>query len=171
MVKEYALEGVRTWDINLLPDERGFFAEALRLDWSPFVEDQIVQANMSYSFPGVVRAWHKHLKGQVDYFITLQGTIKICAFDENTGKLAEVISTSRKPTLTRIPGKYLHGFRNVGDESCLLLYFVNKLYDYNNPDEIRVEWNDNKIVPSEINGNKKDARVNKPWDWLYVPYK
>ncbi len=33
MTKEYALAGVKTQEINLIPDERGFFAEALRQDW------------------------------------------------------------------------------------------------------------------------------------------
>jgi len=171
MLKEYSLIGVRTFDINLLPDERGFFAEAIRTDWKPFFEDEIVQANMSYSFPGIVRAWHKHERGQVDYFLALQGTMKICAFDESTRKLVEIIATSLRPALVRVPGKYLHGFRNVGNEPCLLMYFVNRLYDPKNPDEIRVDWDDKNIVPSEINGNKDDPRVNKPWDWLYVPYK
>jgi len=32
MIKEYQLEGIRCHEINVLPDERGFFAEALRRD-------------------------------------------------------------------------------------------------------------------------------------------
>ena len=36
-MKSYNLEGVRSYEINLLPDERGFFAEALRIDWNDFI--------------------------------------------------------------------------------------------------------------------------------------
>jgi len=171
-MKEYALKGVKTYEIKLLPDERGFFAEAFRQDWKEFFEDeQITQANVSYSYPNVVRAWHKHLKGQIDHFLVLKGAMKICAYDETTGKMAEVIASGEKPTVVRIPGKYLHGTKTVSNEPSLTVYFVNRLYDYKNPDEHRRPWNDQTIIPTEINGKKNDSRVGKPWDWFRVPYK
>jgi dTDP-4-dehydrorhamnose 3,5-epimerase len=171
-MKEYALKGVKTYEIKILPDERGFFAEAFRQDWKEFFEDeQIKQANLSYSYPNVVRAWHKHLKGQIDHFLVLKGAMKICAYEEETGKMAEVIASGEKPTVVRIPGKYLHGTKTVSDTPSLTVYFVNRLYDYKNPDEHRRPWNDQTIVPTEINGKKDDPRVGKPWDWFRVPYK
>ncbi len=171
-MKEYALKGVKAYEINILPDERGFFSEALRADWKEFLEDeQVTQINLSYSYPNVVRAWHKHTRGQIDHFLVLQGAMKICAYDEETGKMAEVIGSSKKPTVVRIPGKYLHGTKTVSNEPSLLVYFVNRLYDYKNPDEHRRPWNDQTIVPTEINGNKNDPRVGKPWDWFRLPYK
>jgi dTDP-4-dehydrorhamnose 3,5-epimerase len=171
-MKEYALKGVKTYEIEILPDERGFFSEALRTDWKEFLEDeQVKQINLSYSYPNVVRAWHKHTRGQIDHFLVIQGAMKICAYDEETGKMAEVIASSKKPTVVRIPGKYLHGIKAVSNEPSLLMYFVNRLYDYKNPDEIRRPWNDQTVIPTEINGNKNDPRVDKPWDWFRVPYK
>ena len=170
-MKEYPLEGVRVQEINLLPDERGFFAEALRQDWQDFIDEWIVQANLSYSYPGVVRAWHKHLRGQVDYFLVLKGAMKICAYDEESRRLAEVIDSGEKPSLVRIPGHYLHGTKTISNEPSVTIYFTSRLYDYKDPDEIRRPWNDLAIVPSEINGNKNDPRVGKPWDWFYLAYK
>ena len=171
-MKEYALKGIKTYEIKLLPDERGFFAEAFRQDWKEFFEDeQIKQANLSYSYPNVVRAWHKHVREQIDHFLVLKGAMKICAYDETTGKMAEVIASGKKPIVVRIPGKYLHGTKTVSNEPSLLVYFVNRLYDYKNPDEIRVAWNDQTIVPTEINGKTNDPRVGKPWDWFRLPYK
>ena len=171
-MKEYALKGVKTYELNILPDERGFFSEALRADWKEFLEDeQIIQTNISYSYPNVVRAWHKHLRGQIDHFLVLKGAMKICAIDEETGKMAEVISSGEKPTIVRIPGKYLHGTKTVSSEPSLLIYFVNRLYDCKNPDEHRRPWNDQTIIPTEINGKKNDPRVGKPWDWFRPPYK
>ena len=73
MPKEYPLAGVKTYEINMLPDERGFFAEALRQDWHDFIDEWMVQANLSYSYPGMVRAWHWHRRGQVDYFLVMKG--------------------------------------------------------------------------------------------------
>jgi dTDP-4-dehydrorhamnose 3,5-epimerase len=171
-MKEYPLTGVKTYEIKILPDERGFFAEALRQNWKDFLEDdQITQINMSYSYPSIVRAWHKHTRGQIDHFLVLTGAMKICAYDENTGKMAEIVASATKPIVVRIPGKYLHGTKTVSNEPSLLIYFVNRLYDYKNPDELRRPWNDQTIIPTEINGNKTDPRVGKPWDWFRPPHK
>jgi dTDP-4-dehydrorhamnose 3,5-epimerase len=168
--KDYPLSGVKTYDLKIIPDERGFFSEAMRQDWSDIIGEQIVQANMSFTYPGIVRAWHRHLRGQVDVFLVLDGSLKICAYDDQTGKLVEVVGSSKKPMLVRIPGHYWHGFKVVAPAAsggALLMYFVNRLYDAKNPDEERRAWNDPKIIPSEINGNMKDPRVGQPWDWFY----
>lgn len=171
-MKEYPLKGVKVYEINYIPDDRGFFAEALRQDWKDFLEeDWITQANISYSYPNMVRAWHKHERGQIDYFLVLEGAMKICAYEEETGKMAEIIASGKKPVLVRIPGKYLHGTKTVSSEPSLTVYFVTRLYDYKSPDEVRVSWSDPKIVPTEINGKKDDFRVGKPWDWFHPPHK
>ena len=171
-MKEYSLKGVKTHELRILSDERGFFTEALRQDWTEFLEDEsIIQTNISYSYPNIVRAWNKHLRGQRDHFLVLKGAMKICAYDETTGKMAEVIGSEKKPIIIRIPGKYLHGTKTVSNEPSLLVYFVNRVYDYKNPDEIRRPWNDQTIVPTEINGKKNDPRVGKTWDWFRSPHK
>jgi len=172
-VREYPL-GVKTYDLNVTPDERGFFAEAIRQDWADVAGEPLVQANMSFTYPGIVRAWHRHARGQVDIFLVLDGSLKICAFDDAEGKLVEVVATSRKPQLVRVPGIYWHGFKAVAGGSgggALLMYFVNRLYDARDPDEERRPWNDVRIVPAEINGNSRDVRVGQPWDWFYPPHK
>jgi dTDP-4-dehydrorhamnose 3,5-epimerase len=170
-MKEYPLEGVKVFDINIIPDERGFFAEALREDWKDFIDEPLTQANLSYSYPGMIRAWHRHHRGQVDYFLVLKGAMKICAYHDETGRLAEVVTSAEKPAVVKIPGYYWHGTKNVCSEPSLTVYFVNRLYDYKNPDEERRPWNDSTLIPLEINGNKNDPRVNKPWDWFYPPHK
>lgn len=176
-IKEYFLDGVKVYDLKVLPDERGFFAEALREDWKEFLGNEwIVQANISYSYPGVVRAWHRHSRGQIDYFLVLKGAMKICAYDDRKesptrGHLVELIGSEDKLQLIRIPGKYWHGTRTLGPEPSLTSYFVTRLYDYKNPDEERRPWNDPTIIPTFINGRKDDLRVGKPWDWFYPPHR
>jgi len=171
MIREYPLKGVKVYELEVLPDERGLFAEALRQDWQDFIDEGIAQVNLSHSYPNMVRAWHRHLRGQVDYFLVVKGAIKICAYDEDTRRLAEVIASAEKPSLVRIPGHYFHGTKTVSSEPSITVYFVTRLYDHQNPDEERRPWDDPKIIPSEINGNKKDPRVNQPWDWFYPPHK
>jgi len=166
------LEGIQIKPIKRIHDERGFFMELMRKDWRELLgEDEIVQANLSMSYPGIVRAWHRHLKGQVDHFVALKGAIKICAFYEESGELTEIISTGKDLQIVRIPGKYWHGFKVFGNKPAWLLYFVNKLYDYNKPDEERRPWNDPTILPKSVNGRTDDPRVGKPWDWNYPPHR
>lgn len=169
-LKNYPLEGVRTYELNILPDERGFFAEGLRQDWREFVDEWVTQANLSYSYPNMIRAWHRHARGQVDYFLVVKGAMKICAYDEETKRLAEIVGSAQKPTLVRIPGRYYHGTKTIGSEPSLTVYFTNRLYDYEDPDEERRPWNDPAIVPVEINGKTNDPRVGQPWDWFYPPH-
>ena len=166
------LDGVIIKPIRRNVDERGSFSEILRTDWKEMLgEDNLSQANLSITYPNVVRAWHKHERGQIDYFVVLKGALKICAFDDASQELDEIISTEGNLQIVRIPGKYWHGFKVVGNESATVLYFVNKLYQYNSPDELRRDWNDPKIIPKKINGVITDSRCNKPWDWFYPPFK
>jgi len=160
------LPGVKVYEISKHPDERGSFSEIFRQDWTDFIEttDKIVQANLSFSHPGIIRAWHRHQRGQVDYFITIQGKTKICAYDDVTdsptrGQLDEIISQGDKLQCVRIPGYYYHGYMVLGNEPALLVYLTTKLYDYKNPDEERRPWDDPTVL---------DPRTKKPYGWNVI---
>jgi len=156
------LDGVRVIDIKKLPDERGFFAEVFRQDWKEFVGgDKIVQANISMMYPGVIKAWHRHVRGQVDYFLVLKGAIKLCIYDESKKQLDEIILSGERLQIAHVPGHYWHGTKALGSEPSLVLYLVTKLYDYKNPDEERKNWNDSSIVDSS----------GKLFDWNKPPNK
>lgn len=171
------IEGVVLKELRVHRDERGFFAELLRSDWEELLGgDRVVQFNLSYSYPGIIRAWHRHLHGQVDYFMCIKGSVKICAYDdregsENKGELDEFILSGDQPSVLRVPGYLWHGYKAVSPEPIMLLYGVNRLYDYNDPDEGRRPWNDPTIIPKSINGRTDDPRVSKPWKWNYPPHK
>jgi dTDP-4-dehydrorhamnose 3,5-epimerase len=164
------LPGIVIKPLRRFADERGFFTEIMRTDWSDVIQDEIVQANMSVSYPGMVRAWHRHERGQVDHFLVVRGALKICAYDDETAELDEIISAGDNPQMVRVPGHYWHGFRVVGNEPAMLVYFVNRLYNYSSPDEIRRPWNDSTIMPATINGKKED-RTGKAWDWFGPAFK
>jgi dTDP-4-dehydrorhamnose 3,5-epimerase len=166
------LKGITLKPLKRACDERGCFTEIMRQDWKDLLgQDQLVQTNSSITYPGIIRAWHRHNRGQTDYFIVLKGALKICAYDEETKELDEIISTGLDLQVLRMPGHYWHGFKAVGNETALLIYFTTKLYDYQNPDEERRPWNDPKILPKLINGKKDDPRTGKPWDWNLSPHK
>lgn len=167
-VWEYELEGIRVYDLKKLPDERGFLAEVLRQDWRELLHDEwIVQTNLSMSYPGIIRAWHRHSRGQVDYLVVLQGVLKIVAYDDRVnsptqGRIVEIVATADQLQAVRIPGYYWHGTKTLGYKPSISLYFFTKLYDYANPDEERRPWNDATII---------DPRTNEPYDWNRLPYK
>lgn len=167
------LAGLIVKPLKRFPDERGSFTEIFRKDMPDLLEtgDEVVQANLSMSYPNIVRAWHKHERGQVDYFVVVKGALKICAYDDKTGELDEVVSTGENLQVVKVPGHYWHGFKVVGKETAMLIYLVNRLYDYAKPDELRIAWNDPSIIPKLINGKTTDARVGKPWDWFLTPNK
>jgi dTDP-4-dehydrorhamnose 3,5-epimerase len=162
------LPGVSVRDINKMIDERGFFAEVLREDWKEVMgDDKLVQANLSFSYPGTIRAWHRHDRGQVDRLIVLQGSMKICAYDdkqgsETKGSLVEIIASEEKLQLVRIPGQYWHGTKTLGVKPSLSLYCVNRLYDSNDPDEERRAWDDPTIL---------DPKTLRPFDWNKPPFR
>ena len=168
------LPGIKIHDLKKLPDERGFFCELLRTDWQELLgRDTIVQVSLSMSYPDVVRAWHRHSRGQVDYLVVLKGAMKICVFDDKEGSatkgyLDEIIARAEKPQVIRIPGFYWHGIRTISTEPSQNLYFVTRLYDHVDPDEERRLWNDSAVIPIAINGKKDDPRVGKPWDWFFL---
>src|SRR5436853_5485511 len=108
------LPGVSVHEINKLIDERGFLAEILREDWKDVMgDDKIAQANLSFSYPGTIRAWHRHNRGQVDRLIVLQGSMKICAYDDKKGSATqgslEEIKIGRASCRERVENKVVGG--------------------------------------------------------------
>jgi dTDP-4-dehydrorhamnose 3,5-epimerase len=155
-------------DLKKFPDERGFFSEALRSDWPDLLGgDTIAQTNLSMSYPGMIRAWHRHRRGQVDYFIVVQGSLKICAYDDDPtsptcGQLDEVIASAERLQVVRVPGHYWHGTKTVSPTASLTVYLVSRLYDAKDPDEDRRPWNDPTVM---------DPRMHEPFDWNRSPHK
>lgn len=64
-IKELTLPGVRLADLVRFPDDRGIFTEVMRVDWKDLLgEDTVAQVNLSVTYPGIVRAWHRPVRGQ-----------------------------------------------------------------------------------------------------------
>lgn len=144
-------------------DERGFVSEILRNDWTEFFDGGFPQQiNISKSDPGVIRAWHRHSRGQIDYFLVQKGTVKICAYDGNKnsnsfGKLVEIISDENETKIVKIPGHLWHGTKTISTFPSETIYFLTKLYDYKNPDEERLDWNSTEVI---------NPTTKKPYQWM-----
>ena len=133
------IDGVQVKDLKLIADERGFLMEILRRDDPLF--KQFGQAYVTAAYPGVVKAWHYHTK-QTDYFCVLTGMAKIVLYDARDGsptqgQIAEIFMGEQTRKLLLIPPHVYHGFKNIGQELCLILNLPTELYDYTQPDEFR----------------------------------
>ena len=170
------IDGLRVREIKKNVDERGYFAELLREDWNDFLgNDRIVAFSISYSHPGVIRAWHRHARGQNDYVLCIRGSIKECAFDDTEGSKTRgeldelVLNGDGELKIARIVGSCWHGYKVIGPEPATVLYGVTKLYDYDKPDEQRRPWDDRSVVPTSINGKTDDPHSGRPYDWSSIP--
>lgn len=136
------IRGVSVRELQVNADERGHLVEMYRQDW----EEYDLAPAMSYfsmTYPGVVRAWHKHVRGQVDHFICPMGRIKVGVYDDRDGsptkdQLDTFVIGDSNQQVVRIPGDCWHGFKAIGDSPALLVNFPTELYDYDDPDEQRL---------------------------------
>ena len=144
-------------DIEVNVDERGHLVEVFRNDWNEYN----ISPEMSYysmTYPGIIRAWHRHLEGQIDHFVCPEGRIKVGVYDDRVdsrtqGELNTFVIGEHNQQVIRIPGECWHGFKVVGNEQALLLNFPTNLYDYEDPDEERLPPDTDKI----------------PMDWQDMP--
>jgi dTDP-4-dehydrorhamnose 3,5-epimerase len=153
------IEGVETRDLQVNADERGHLVETFREDWDLYDPDPAM-SYYSLSYPGVVRAWHRHVEGQIDHFVCPKGRVKVGIYDERDdssteGELNTFVIGEHKQQAIRIPGDCWHGFKVLGNEQAMLLNFPTKLYDYENPDEERIPYDTDRI----------------PLDWDAKPHK
>jgi len=136
------IDGVEVRDLQVSADERGHLVEVFREDWELY-DPEPAMSYYSMSYPGVVRAWHRHRRGQVDHFVCPKGRIKVGVYDDREGsptreELNTFVVGEHNQQVVRIPGDCWHGFKTIGDEPAFLINFPTKLYDYDNPDEERL---------------------------------
>ena len=154
--------GVQTLNIETNFDERGFVAEIFRTDWLEFFDGVLPkQVNLSKSKPGIIRAWHRHSRNQTDYFLVTKGAMKICVYDGNKesdtfGKLVEIYADGENLKIVKVPGYFWHGTKTISSIPSETIYFLTNLYEYENPDEERMDWNDDSVI---------NPKTKTPYDW------
>lgn len=141
------IHGVRVRELRVVPDARGFLMELLRADWSEF--DRFAQAYVTCCYPGVYKAWHYHER-QWDHFACVHGMARVVLVDAREGsptrgRVNEFHMGLLRPLLVRIPPLVLHGFTAEGTEPALIVNFPTELYDYEEPDERRLPWDDPSV--------------------------
>ena len=141
------IEGVRVKKLRVIPDERGRLMEMLRADDEVF--EKFGQVYMTTTYPGVVKAWHFH-KGQADNIICVHGMIKLALYDSREGSptyksVAQYYLGVHNPLLIHIPAEVYHGWKCVSLEEAIIVNIPTEVYNYDRPDEHRVDPHDNDI--------------------------
>jgi dTDP-4-dehydrorhamnose 3,5-epimerase len=141
------INGVKIKKLRVIPDERGRVMEILRRDDQLFVE--FGQVYMTTTFPGVVKAWHKHEK-QADNIVCVSGMIKMALHDGRTGsptrgETNEFYLGIHNPILVQVPAGVYHGWMAVSQEEAVIINVPTKPYDREHPDEQRLDPHDNDI--------------------------
>ena len=143
------IDGVEIRNLQVNTDERGHLTEMFRADWDTY-DEQPTMSYYSMTYPGIVRAWHRHLEGQTDHFVCPKGRIKVGIYDEREnspteGELNTFVIGEHNQKVIRIPGECWHGFKAIGDEQAMLINFPTNLYDYDDPDEERLPYDTDRI--------------------------
>jgi dTDP-4-dehydrorhamnose 3,5-epimerase len=148
------IEGVKTKNLKVIPDERGLLMEMLRCDDEIF--QQFGQVYLSVVYPGVVKGWHYH-KIQTDNLVIVKGMAKVVLHDgrdgsPTKGETVELFLGERNPKLVVVPPLVLHGMKGIGLEPAYLVNVPTHPYKYESPDEYRVDPHEGGI----------------PYDWSRV---
>lgn len=141
------IDGVQKKNLVLHSDDRGYFMEILRED-DP-IYGRFGQASLSMSYPGVIKAFHYHEK-QDDIWFFPSGHAQVVLHDMRvqspTYKETDVyFMGDNNRYLLFIPRGVAHGYRVLGNQPATILYFTNMAYDSKQPDEYRMDWNDESI--------------------------
>ena len=141
------IDGVIVKKLKVIPDERGYLMEMLRADDEFFTK--FGQVYLTVAYPGVVKGWHYH-KVQTDRFVGVSGMLKVVLYDpredsKTHGEVNEFFMGELNPILLVIPPLVLHGMKGIGTKPGMIVNCPTEVYDYENPDEHRVDPHDKDI--------------------------
>jgi len=141
------IDNVRVKPLRVIPDERGRLMEILRCDDEIF--ERFGQVYMTTVYPGVVKGWHYHAQ-QTDNIAVVSGLMKLVLYDRREhsptqGEVQEFFMGVHNPILVQVPPMVCHGFKCVGESEVIVVNVPTCPYDYDHPDEYRIDPHDNDI--------------------------
>ena len=143
------IEGVQIRQLELHPDDRGYFLEVLRFGEGLIAgfDSQTVQVSAACNFPGIIKAFHYHLH-QTDCFTPVAGLLQIVLVDLRQGSRTfglknTIYAGSLRTWQVLIPPGVGHGYKVLGSESSILVYASDRFY--NPDDEGRIPYNDPSV--------------------------
>ncbi len=149
--KKPMIEGVKIVEIKNFVGEDGDFSELMRLapngESEQFPGFALRQMSRSKMYPGSVKAWHIHFAQEDIWHILPENTLLVGLWDirkdsPTKGVTMRLALGGGKGHLVYIPRGVAHGGANYGNKPATILYFVNAQFNIENPDEIRLPWDE-----------------------------
>ncbi|MCP5364792.1 MAG: dTDP-4-dehydrorhamnose 3,5-epimerase [Hyphomicrobiales bacterium] len=149
-VSKTSLPGVVLVDMDVFPDERGYFFESYHFERyaAAGIASAFVQDNVSFSKKGVLRGLHlQHPHAQIKLISVLEGEIFDVAVDVRVGsphfgQWTSTLLTADNHQQLLVPEGYAHGFY-VLSATALVTYKVSERHEP--VSALAVAWNDPDI--------------------------
>ncbi len=143
------LQGVRMIDFEFHSDDGGDIHELARLSkgFAEMVPDfELRQINRSRFNPGLVKAFHLHLKQDEIWAVHPLDRLLVGLLDVRKGSRTEgghmrFLLGGGKCKMLFIPRGVAHGGTVLGQSPVDVIYMMNQQFSAENPDEWRLRWN------------------------------
>lgn len=144
------IAGVVAKCYSLWPDDRGYFAEILRVGHglAAGFPAATTQVSAALSYPGTIKAFHYHLH-QTDCWQPVAGMFQVGLVDLRQGSPTfghrnTLYLGALRPWQLIIPPGVGHGYKIISPEPAVLVYVTDHFY--NPADEGRIPYNDPGIA-------------------------
>jgi UDP-2-acetamido-2,6-beta-L-arabino-hexul-4-ose reductase len=107
-------------------DNRGSFVELVRLKVGG-------QVSFSTTLPNVTRGNHFHTR-KIERFAVIKGKALIQLRQIGTNDIMNFELDGNQPSYVDMPIWYSHNIKNTGTEELYTIFWINELYDVNDPD-------------------------------------
>lgn len=135
------IDGVKVKPLRVVPNEQGCLVELLRADDEIYIK--FGQLNLNTLYPGVIKAWHYHLK-QWNHFLVIRGMIKLVLYDgredsPTRGQLQEWFIGDWNQKLVQVPPGVYYGLMCLSRTEALVISVTTEPYNYDDPDEFHLD--------------------------------
>jgi len=107
-------------------DQRGIYVETMKFNSRG-------QVSFSTTLPGISRGNHFHTR-KIERFAVIKGKASIKLRKYGTDEIIEYILDGVEPAYVDMPIWYTHNITNIGDMELLTMFWINEVYDPNDPD-------------------------------------
>jgi dTDP-4-dehydrorhamnose 3,5-epimerase len=140
------IEGVKVKPFPIWPDDRGYFAEIIRIGEGLAADfpASSTQVSTALSYPGSIKAFHYHLE-QTDFWVPVNGMFQVAMVDlrkdsRTFGERNTIYVGTLRSWQILIPPGVGHGYKVIGTDPAMLVYVTNRTY--NPKDEGRIPHNE-----------------------------
>lgn len=143
------IDGVRIIQLTNHVGDEGDLSEIIKLNDQGEIPEipgfQLKQINRTKLFPGSIKAWHVHLWQFEIWYTPPDNQLFVGLWDirkdsATKNKTMRINLGGGNSMLLFIPKGIAHGSANFSDKPVELFYFINQIFDINNPDEKRMNW-------------------------------